>query len=348
MNNLSTDINQLWDYIVRELPDDLDDSALRTGALIRKKGVDSASDLLRIILTYGVTDLSLKNVAAWASASAITDISSEALFYRIRDAKEWLSYLVSSVLNEKTSLPICAGLRIRIVDASVLTGPGAIGTEWRLHTEIDPASGQITNVTLTDHTGAESYKNFPVAPETVYIGDRGYALATGIEHVHDGGGYVIARVNLHTIRVCRPDRTIFKPLQEADKIPRTGVVSFDLLIPTAPKKKTRSHKRWKLEDATEWIPARLLAVRTIKGEIMWIITTVPEEIISNELIMELYKVRWQIELEFKRLKSLLSLDELPSRRGPTAESWILARILAAILIEKLLNSRDFSPWGYQL
>lgn len=349
MNNLSTNIDQLWDYIVRELPDNLDGSALETGALIRKKGVESATDLLRIILTYGITDLSFKNVAVWASASEISDISSVSIFNRIRDAKDWLSYLIAATLNKKASLPhVCAGLPVRIVDATVVTGPGAVGTEWRLHTEIDPKSGQITGVILTDHTGAESYKNFIVSPETVYIGDRCYALATGIEHVHDGSGYVIARTNLCSIRICHPDHTIFKPLQETDKIPKLGVVKFDILIPTAPKKTTRSHKTWKLEEATKWIPARLLAVRTIEDKIMWIITTVPEEIISNEVIMELYRVRWQIELEFKRLKSLLSLDELPSRRGPTAQSWILARILAAILVENLLNSRDFSPWGYQL
>ena len=348
MNNLSTDVDQFWDYIVRELPDNLDDSALKTGALIRKKGVESATDLLRIILTYGVTDLSFKNVATWASASEISDISSVSIFNRIRDAKDWLSYLIAAVLNKKSSLSVCAGLPVRIVDATVLTGPGAIGTEWRLHTEIDPKSGQITNVILTDYTGGESYKNFPVTPETVYIGDRGYALATGIEHVHNGGAYVISRANLYTIRICHPDHTIYKPLEEADKIPKSGVVSFDILIPTAPKKTTSSHKTWKLEDATDWIPARLLAVRTIEDKIMWIITTVPEDLISNEVIMELYRVRWQIELEFKRLKTLLSLDELPSRNGPTARSWILARILAAILVENLLKSRDFSPWGYQL
>jgi len=37
MYNLSTDINQLWEYIVRELPDDLDDSALKTVSLYEKK-----------------------------------------------------------------------------------------------------------------------------------------------------------------------------------------------------------------------------------------------------------------------------------------------------------------------
>ena len=66
-------------------------------------------------------------------------------------------------------------------------------------------------------------------------------------------------------------------------------------------------------------------------------------------IAQLYKSRWQIELLFKRLKSLLHLDTLPSRQGPTARSWILARLLAAALAQKLVQpSGPFSPWGYEL
>ena len=53
--------------------------------------------------------------------------------------------------------------------------------------------------------------------------------------------------------------------------------------------------------------------------------------------MQLYRLRWQIELFFKRLKSLLHLDTLPSRQGPTAKSWMLARFLAAALAQRLVQ-----------
>ena len=58
---------------------------------------------------------------------------------------------------------------------------------------------------------------------------------------------------------------------------------------------------------------------------------------------------WQIELFFKRLKSLLHLDALPSRQGPTAKSWMLARFLAAALAQRLVQpAGPLSPWGYEL
>jgi len=65
--------------------------------------------------------------------------------------------------------------------------------------------------------------------------------------------------------------------------------------------------------------------------------------------MALYRLRWQIELLFKRLKSLLHLDTLPSRQGPTAKSWMLARLIAAALAQRLVQpSGPLSPWGYEL
>jgi len=349
MKNLECKFNDTWDYVESILPGDLDKMAEKTHALVRCKGVSGAAALLRIILTYGVTDLSLKATAAWAFSTGLGRLSSVALFYRIRDAREWLSQLIAAMLNRDTRPSVCSGLSVKIVDATVLVGPGAKGTEWRLHTGIDPATGQIDTVTLTDASVGESYRNYPVEAGDVLVGDRAYALASGITYVHKRDGYVVARANLSAIRLCRLDRTVFNPSLEASGAPKIGVAHFDVIIPAPPENRSRSHKPWKLEDASAWIPARLLAVRTRKNSIVWVITTVPESLASDAVIMELYRIRWQIELEFKRLKSLLGLDALPSRRGPTAQSWILARVLAAILVERLLrDSGAFSPWGYCL
>jgi hypothetical protein len=63
-------------------------------------------------------------------------------------------------------------------------------------------------------------------------------------------------------------------------------------------------------------------------------------------VMALYRLRWQIELLFKRLKSLLHMDTLPSRQGPTAKSWMLARLIAAALAQRLVQPPGpLSPLG---
>ena len=125
-------------------------------------------------------------------------------------------------------------------------------------------------------------------------------------------------------------------------------MEYSLLIPVPPKA-TKSHKIWDSAKAIAWIPARAVAARTRAGEVIWILTTFDASQLPAIAVMGLYRLRWQIELLFKRLKSLLHLDTLPSREGPTAKSWILARLIAAGLAQRLVQpSGPLSPWGYEL
>jgi hypothetical protein len=93
----------------------------------------------------------------------------------------------------------------------------------------------------------------------------------------------------------------------------------------------------------------VVGARTRENTLIWIITTLSSRDLPAVSALALYRVRWQIELAFKRLKSLLHLDALPSRQGPTAKSWMLARLLAAALAQKLVQpAGPLSPWGYEL
>ena len=93
---------------------------------------------------------------------------------------------------------------------------------------------------------------------------------------------------------------------------------------------------------------RIVGARTRNANVLWLLTTLPKSMASASEVMEFYRIRWQIELLFKRLKSLLGLDALPSREGPTARSWILARFLAAALAQNLIAPNNaFFPWGYR-
>ena len=120
------------------------------------------------------------------------------------------------------------------------------------------------------------------------------------------------------------------------------------MIPVPPKP-TKSHKIWDSAKAIDWIPARAVAARTRAAEVIWILTTLDAYQMPGIAVMGLYRLRWQIALLFKRLKSLLHLDTLPSREGPTAKSWMLARLIAAGLAQRLVQpSGPLSPWGYEL
>jgi hypothetical protein len=63
----------------------------------------------------------------------------------------------------------------------------------------------------------------------------------------------------------------------------------------------------------------------------------------------MYRHRWQIELAFKRLKSLLHLGHLKKTDPVGAKAWLQGKLFVATLIETLIVVGErFSPWGYFL
>lgn len=340
--------DELWPYLATLLPEDLEETARSTGALVRCRKVPSAEALMRLALAYAVSDLSLKDVAAWARAAGVATLSGPALFYRLRDAEAWLEQVLARTLESETGAsPV--RLPLRIVDASVITGPGSTGTDWRAHARIEAETGKFQAVEITDAHGAEGYARHAVAPGELLVGDRGYATAQGIAAVRAAGGEVLVRLNPATIRVCDEHHRLIRLGERAAQIPATGVVEWPVTLPVPPLVSGKPPRHWRLEQAAAWIPARLLAARTRAGEPIWMLTTAPATQLSALQAAQVYRLRWQIELFFKRLKSLLHLDTLPTRAGPTAKSWMLARLIAAALAQKLVPPEGpLSPWGYVL
>jgi hypothetical protein len=337
-----------WPYVLTLLPSDLEDSARESEALIRCRNVPDASALLRMALAYAVSDLSLKDVAAWAQALGLAQITGPGLFYRLREAEAWLQHVLAQTLQSQLEAEAASRLRLRVVDATVIHGPGATGTEWRAHVLIDPGSGGFRAVELTDAQGGEGYGRYRVGAQEVNLGDRAYATARGLWAVQSAQAYVVARLNPHTIRVCDQQRQRISLQSREKQVPKVGGVEFNILVPIPPEKRTKTHK-WGLTRAIAWVPARAVAARTREGAVIWLLTTLSVEQASWRELMRLYRLRWQIELFFKRLKSLLHLDALPSRQGPTAKSWMLARFLAAALAQRLVQpAGPLSPWGYEL
>jgi hypothetical protein len=59
--------------------------------------------------------------------------------------------------------------------------------------------------------------------------------------------------------------------------------------------------------------------------------------LSAAQCIELYRLRWQVELQIKRWKSICGFDRMPNIRDDTIVSWLYAKMLAAVLLEKLAS-----------
>jgi hypothetical protein len=162
------------------------------------------------------------------------------------------------------------------------------------------------------------------------------------------GILVVARLSPHTIRVCNLKKQKINLLSYEDKIPKMRARRLNVLIPVPPERPRRVTRPGILPKRKHG-HARVVGARTIKGTVIWVLTTLTPEQISDAMVLELYRLCWQVGLLFKRLQSLLHIDALPTRDGPTAKSWILARLLAAVVAQETVQpSAPFSPRRYRL
>jgi IS4 transposase len=80
-----------------------------------------------------------------------------------------------------------------------------------------------------------------------------------------------------------------------------------------------------------------------------LITSLGQEQLSAANALELYRFRWQIELAFKRLKSLLALGDLPAKDPALVHTIIYAKLLAALILDDYTGRYlSFFPWGYRM
>ncbi len=90
----------------------------------------------------------------------------------------------------------------------------------------------------------------------------------------------------------------------------------------------------------------------IAAELMILATSLPRNGYSAKAILAVYRLRWQIELAFKRLKSLLHIDRMPTHTERASRSWLYAHLILALLCDDLsqevleLSPEDLLDAGY--
>jgi hypothetical protein len=78
-------------------------------------------------------------------------------------------------------------------------------------------------------------------------------------------------------------------------------------------------------------------------------TSLPSSSWRGYEVLELYRSRWQIELAFKRMKSIMGLGHLPKKDPESCRAWLHGKLLTSLLVEALMGAaKTFSPWGYEL
>jgi len=353
---ISTD----WDIVKQLLPADWEAGARQCGALRRCRNVDSAETLLRLIFLHVAGGLSLRQTVVRAEALGWAKLSDVALLKRLRASANWLESLCWGIW-EAADWPeglTAKGRRWRIVDATTATEPGATGIDWRVHYVVGLPSLVCDFVAVTGVRGGESLCRIPVRPGDVLLGDRGYSHRAGVAWVMAQGGDVIVRHQGFNFPLLDPQDKEFdllaglRGLQQHQ--PGTWPVRF--------AHEGRAREVWlhavrKSAAAAEHAQEELrkergagLQPHTLEmAEYVMVLTSLNPKDVSATQVLALYRGRWQIELVFKRLKSLLGVGELAKYDPDSARAWLQAKLLTALLLERLEREAFlFSPWGYPL
>jgi hypothetical protein len=81
------------------------------------------------------------------------------------------------------------------------------------------------------------------------------------------------------------------------------------------------------------------------AEYVIIFTTLTRYYFGSNDILCLYRGRWQIELVFKRLKSIIEIGHLPKFNPDSSISWLYGKMFVALLTERLYQESEFFPPG---
>lgn len=352
--------NQDWSSLVARLGGavHLATTARQSRAFLRCREIATPVDLLRLVLAYCLGRHGLRSTTGWACAAGLVDISNVALLQRLRRCGDWFALLIGDVLARRAP-PTSRGRMIRIIDATAVPKAGKAASTsnklWRIHSAFDLPSERFGHFELTDQSAGERLDRIPVIPGEIRLADRVYLKPSRIAAVLEAGGDVVVRTgwraahwldaeggSLDLIATLRAapgeliDQTIWlrRKAAPALKLRLVAIRKPPAAAVEARRKAQRDaqRERYQISDAT-----------LIAADWVMLITSLAAEEFPAQDVLALYRLRWRIELGFKRLKSLIGLHGPPGTDERSARPWLLAHLLMILLLEPLIDELEDSP-----
>lgn len=355
-----------WQVLLGLFPAGWEQEGRSSGAVRRLRGFTSVEALLRTLLLHVGCGWSLRETAVRAKLAGIAEVSDVTLLNRLRDAEAWLRQLCLQLWQENgvDLQPAVAGRAVRVLDATVVREPGRTGSQWRIHYSLRLPTLECDSFQLTPTHGqgsAERFGHFVFRPGELVLADAGYCHPAGIAALAQQQADVCVRLNPHAL-------PLFDEQGE----------SFSMSAALGDLRYAGQSMEWPVwvHSGLERIPGRVCAIRKSRagiqkarrrlrekqqngksvGELTWqyaeyvlVFTTLPGDAATTRQVLECYRLRWQIELIFKRLKSIAQLGHLPKHHDQSSRAWLYGKLLIALLTQKLARlGNTLSPWGYLL
>lgn len=338
-------IDEGWKQeVLAQLPIDSEQQAATMGAFVRVKKLKCVGDLLRGLLAYVLSGSSLRGLGAWAVLIELANLSHVAWQKRLRQARDWLLWLLVELLAVTTLAPVLQHQRVILIDATRLRVPGGCGDDWRLHLGYDLRAGRLLDVRVTDRHTAEGFTLFDLRKGDLLVADRGYCYRSQLAYVIRKGGDVLVRLAVFRMPLLFEQGQPFDVLawlKEQGSGQHSCPVAFEhegrlfagrlIACSLSEEAAERARKKERRKASKQQ--------RQLKEETLYLcgwfllFTSFAEKEWSDEQVLILYRARWQIELFIKRLKQILKLAQLRGKTALTNEATILALLVAWSLLQ---------------
>lgn len=347
-----------WKTLLSFLPSDYGELAHEHKQLQVQYGnakFTTADELLRAVLLHVGADMPLRQTAAVLAESGGPVVTPNRIHMKMRNVARYLQALVARMT---TWTGECAperwgGYELVVVDATAFAGRCATGTDARIHAAIRLADLSIYSAHATDVSGGESLRRFSWMPGQLVIADRGYSTATGIGHVVSQGADVLVRVNRGALPLYSPTNRTFaiepflRRIQEgrvaerwvrirvqAEAGRRERFVDGRLIATRLPADKAEEARNRLRAEMGAAVTAEALEMSAYVA----LFTSVPAPRLAADQCLQVYRLRWQIELAFKRWKSLCHFDRLPNERSDTIVSWLYGKLLLGLILDRIASA----------
>lgn len=341
------------------MPEGWREAAKTTGALMRSRNIQTPEELLRLNLLYQTAGETYGKTSTMTQISESQEgLNKTAVQKRIVNSGSWLKWLCENMSKEEgflEELPQWLNhYRVCIVDASDYTKRGSKKADFRLHCMMELSTLDIAEMHFTTAKEGETLTRYEtISEKDIIIADRGYSTLKSINHVIQHKADFLLRLRSNSFNLYQENGEKFdlterlkdwEPGKRMEFHLQCKIEGQDVPIRVCAAAKTQeqieeSRKRTKKANKKRKDPS---ALQTIWNRYIVVITSLPEEI-SAEKILELYRLRWQIELVFKRFKSIFGGGEFSARKEDAVKAWFYGKLLLAIICETLVKRGRFSP-----
>lgn len=352
-----------WSILRNWLPEEMEELAREGGFIRRASGLQDAEVWLRLILLHTAGGLSLEQTVMRAAELGLARISAVALHKRLLRAGPWLQKLTEAMLAKRETPREAQewSRDVVLVDATNVQEPGSTGTDWRVHYRVRLHDLQCDHYELTDVQGGERLGRHQFTAGQIVLADRGYCHRAGAAHVLASQAQLVLRLHPSIFPLEEAEGAEFDLAAWTRKITtqgahertvwfRHGKKRYKLRLCAIRKSRTATARARKKQQRKARCAGREPQPQSLQlAAFVLVLTSLPGPEWTARRVLNLYRYRWQVELVFKRLKSLLGLGHLPKTNDLAARSWMQAKILTALLVERAMyEARFFSPWGFPL